>query len=170
MTARTPTSVDLSREVLSEIAGLKATVASLDRRVDGVQTDAREARDAARDTLAATTALNLPAQIEHVRGELDKAVIEQRSDLVNSIARVTAELREKHDAQARLIEERTSHFAQRFDGVDSKIGAIDGRVDTLERANDGPSTVWKWLADHMPWVGALLAVVVSVYAAISSRH
>jgi hypothetical protein len=99
--ASSATNEALLRELLAGHANVAAEVKGLSKRVDGVDQAARETRDAARDSAAATKAQDIPASLEKLRGQVEKSASDSRADLVNSISRVTGEMREGPDSLCR---------------------------------------------------------------------
>lgn len=127
----------LLRQLLAGHAEISAEVRGLAKRVDGVEQAAREARDAARDSAAATKAQDIPAQIEKLRGEVQKLTSEGRSDLVNAISRATEAMRKGHDDH-------------------------EARIKGLEEAQSelkGATGVLGWISRNAPWLSTMLAAV-----------
>lgn len=135
----------LLRELLSASATQSAELRALSGRVDGVQNDAREARDVARDNLAQTKAQDLPTKVAELRGHLEASSQALRADLVNSITKLTAESRQGHDAHDVRLK-ALEDFKNRLDGATGFVG---------------------WLAKHAPW---LLAVLFAGLAALGLKE
>jgi hypothetical protein len=118
-----------SREVL-------VGVHALTEIVKAVATDAREARDGMIAIKATMLEQNVGVRIEALHAEIKATSTEIRSDMVNAITKARGEF------QAGLADH-------------------DLRIDKLEQARDQSGAragILKWLADHAPW---LLAIVIS---------
>lgn len=139
--ASSATNEALLREILTGHAQLNEKVTGLQGVVESVKTDAREARDAARESAAATKAQDLPAKIAELRGQVEKMASDSRSDLVNSIAKVTAEMRSGH-------------------------GDHEGRIATLEAARNkfaGATGLMGWLGRNAPWMFTGIAAAAALF-------
>lgn len=138
--ASSATNEALLREILTGHAKLDEKVSGLAGAVEAVKADAREARDAARDSAAATKAQDIPAALEKLRGQVERSATDSRADLVNSISRVTSEMREGlsgHETRLQKLEAARSRFA----GATGLLG---------------------WLSRHAPWLvtaGLALAAI-----------
>jgi len=141
----------LLREVLIASASQSAELKALNNRVDGVQSDARESRDAARDILAQTRAQDLPAKVAELRGHLDASSTAIRSDLVNAINKVTTEVRAKHD-----------EHEVRFEVNEDRLDKLESFRDRL----DGARGLVGWLAKNAPW---LLTVIFAGAAVLGFK-
>lgn len=144
-----PTPVEtLLRELVAGQAAHKATLEGLGRRVDGVQSDAREARDAARDSLAQTKAQDLPAKLAEFRGHVESGFQASRSDLVNAMSKITTEARTKSEQQ------------------DGRLHEHDKRINDLEAFRDklrGAGGLAGWLSRYAPWfITGLFAAMAAV--------
>lgn len=150
MPTRMPSNMDteaLLRQVLTSSARLEEQVRGMDSRINGIQTDAREARDAARESAAATKAQDLPAKIAEVRGMVDKLVSDMRSDLVNSITNVKIEFRKYHEDQ------------------DDMLNKHNERLENLESARQrmlGAGGAVGWLARYAPLALSFFATVLAI--------
>jgi outer membrane murein-binding lipoprotein Lpp len=144
----------LLRQILVGHAELKEQVAGLGATVESVKADAREARDAARESAAATKAQDLPAKIAELKGQVEKMAEGNRADLVNAISRVTAEVREgKADHGARL-------------------DAHDIRLDKLEAGHNrfkGATGLIGWISRNMPWLMTALVAAAAIFD-MKDRH
>lgn len=139
--ANSATNEALLRELLAGHAGLAAEVKGLSGRVDGVDKAAREARDAARDSAAATRAQDIPAEMEKLRGQVAMIASDGRSDLVNAVTKVTEEMRKglsDHDGRIKRLEDARS----RFDGATGLLG---------------------WLSRNAPWLLTALAAAAAFF-------
>lgn len=120
------------REIIARLEGLST-------RIDETRTDAREARDAATRLNERVSAQDVPAQIEHLRAAIDASTIASRSDLVNSISKVTAEMRES--------------FATR----DARLAALEAFKSKVE----GATGFLGWMSKNAPWMFAMLAAAAA---------
>lgn len=142
-------------QIVAEQAGLKATVNGINGRLDGVDLAAREARDAARDNVAATKAQNIPAEFEKMRGRVDQIEVTFRGELVNAISRATTEFRTK-DTE-----------------LDGKVAAVDTRIKALENARtrvEGATGAIGWIGKNASWVFAALATIAGWGAVLGFKN
>lgn len=134
----------LLRELLSASATQSAELRALSGRVDGVQKDAREARDVARDNLAQTQAQDLPAKVAELRGHIEALDTARRADLLNAIEKLTRESRTGHDEHEKRLKALEA-FQSRFDGATGLMG---------------------WVSKYAPW---LLSAALGVLAMLGLR-
>lgn len=147
MAASSATNEALLREILAGHARLDEKVDGLAGVVEGVKADAREARDAARESAAATKAQDIPAKFAELKGQVEKIASDSRVDLVNSISKVTAEFRLGHgDHEGRLkkLEDARSRFA----GATGLVG---------------------WISHYAPWL-LTAAISAAAWLGLKGHH
>lgn len=109
-------------------------------RMEGIQQDAREARDRARDLAARSEEQNVPLKISELRADMNAAHTSFRSDLVNATTQLKRE-------------------------TSDRLTKLEARVLVLEELRDklrGAGGVFGWIAANMPWLITLAVMVTAV--------
>lgn len=136
-----------SGDVLAGLARLEALFGALQNQVNGVGSDAREARDVAMELKTQLQTEGLPAQMTALRGDMNIGLSSIRTDMEKAYSRM------REAAEKRVGE------------IDAELSVHNSRIDALEAWRDGMAgerSVWKWVASHAPWIIGIIAASTAV--------
>lgn len=117
-----------------------ARIEAFDGRLTETRADAREARDAVVRLSERVGAQDTPAKLAELRGDLEKGFQAARADLVNSVDKLTREVR--HD----------------FNAHESRLKSLEDFRLRIE----GAGGVFGWVGKNAPWL--LTALLTGVAA------
>lgn len=132
--------------LIKEVARFAEKVDQVDRRVDELRADAREARDAALSTKAKVEQQNFPQQLTQLAGEFKAEVTALRSDLVNANTLLKREMKDGMAAGALATEELTVRVVSLEKIRERQVGAVG---------------LLGFLAKHFPALVAALAAAAA---------
>jgi len=123
--------------VLAKLEALTTTVAS-------VGADAREARDATIELKAKVDGSDTSARLSAIEQKVATGFQDARSDLVNSMDKLTRETRENHN------------------GLEGRVASLEAWRQRIEGAN----SLLGWLSKNAPW---LITGAIAVLALLKGR-
>jgi RNA binding exosome subunit len=138
-----------------EYREIRALLEGLSQRVDDTRADAREARDAANKLTERLAAQDVPAQLAHLSGRMEQGFQAARTDLVNSMDKITRETRSELASHHTRITDLEGRHHIRLE----KLEAFKNRIE-------GAGGVFGWLSKNAPW---LLSAVLAAAAAVGFK-